>query len=224
MEQFPVPPIDVITKHLSTHLIEDTVKKNKAVKVKKSVAALQEQVRKAAADAIKSYATARTLRLAKLERAVKAMPNDLSTQYMLAHELLKAGREDDALASRGLPPLSQASAIQIAARPAIMNALGAAINPGQVDQRGSLASVSNDSYARQSPAGLPGGDPTLPSLRENHRADTATRAIAEVRDLEKQLKKAATPEEREIVAFKLTRARLIEGHRSGALAPRPMGS
>jgi hypothetical protein len=219
MEQFPVPPIDVLTKHAARHHLEDTMKKNKGAKVKKS-AARQEQVRKAAVDAFRDYATARTLRLARLERAVKALPGDPGLDYMLSRELLKQGREDDERAKRGLPPLDQASAIRTATAPAIGRALGAAINRGPLDQRGSLVSVANGTYTRHSPAELPGGDPTLPSLRENHRTDTNV----EIAGLEKQLRKAATPEERQILGFKLTRARLIEGHRSGALAPRPMGS
>jgi hypothetical protein len=187
-----------------------TVKSPKGAKKLLKAQKREQKVRKSAVDAVKAYATARTLRLNALERAVKSTPSDVGLQYLLAKEQILQGRQDDGLRARALPPLDQASAIRAAAAPAIANALGAAIN-GPHDPRRSLVSAFRGDYNRLSPADLPGGDPTLPSLRLNHQADT------EIRDLSKQLKKAASPEERERVGYALTRARLVEGHRRGVI-------
>jgi hypothetical protein len=212
-QQSPPPSIEVLTKHWPTHLIEDTVKKNKAAKVKKS-AMRQEQVRKAAGAAIKAYATDRALRMAALERAVKSAPDHPAFKYQLSHLLLKQGREDDMRAARGLPPLDQASAIQAAAAPAMRNALGVAINRGPIDQRGSLVAAFTGNYKHNSPAdSFPNGDPTLPSLRENH----------EIVALEKQLDEAQSAKGPDAMqrasqlSYMLTRARLAQGHRDGSL-------
>jgi hypothetical protein len=185
---------------------ETTVKKSKKTKAKKTDAR-QEQVRKAAVAAVTTYATERALRLAKLERLAKS--GDVGYGYALAKAQLAAGREDDALASRGLPPLSQASQIQTAAAPAVARALGASVNGAPHDPRAALVSVFRDSYRRNSPQDLPGST-ELPSLREIH-------------ELQKQLEKAqsstgpAAMQRASQLSYMLTRLQLKRGHQRGEI-------
>lgn len=192
---------------------ETTVKKAKKNKVKKSAAARLELARKSAGDAVKAYATDRVLRVAALERAIKSSNNNPAFAYQLSHLLLKQGREDDMRAARGLPPLDQASAIQSAAAPAMRTAVGASMNSRPLNQRQSLVDAFRGTYERLSPADLPGGDPTLTSLRENH----------EIGALEKELDEAQKSKGPDAMqrasqlSYMLTRARLAQGHRDGSL-------
>ncbi len=96
MEQVPVPPLDVLVKHApSHHRMEVIVKSPKRTKKLHKA----EKLRKAAADAVKSYATDRTLRLGALERLAKS--GDVGYAYMLAKEQVLQGREDDATSGPG---------------------------------------------------------------------------------------------------------------------------
>ena len=189
----PVTP--TATHHKEKHV------KTKGAKQLLKAQKRQERVRKAAAAAVSTYATDRVLRVNALKRALKSSPNNPAFAYQLSRELLKQGREDDLRAKRGLPPLDQASAIREASATGVANATGSPLNPGGPhDPRAALLSVRDDSYVRQSLS----GQTALPSLVDLHK-------------LEKQLRQARTPEERERLGFQVTRMALKRGHLLGEI-------
>lgn len=227
VEMAPPPPIEVLAKHIAahkaTHVRENEMKDpirsaRKAVKkAVKKTARQHQQARKSAVD-VKSRATGRAMRLSQLETLIKSavleqeketgLPSspaiaDPGLAYLLAKEQLASGREHDRLIAamqRGLVPPSQPAAIAAASAGSIATAQGPAVNRPGLNQRAALLAVRDSKVVSET---LP-GQTELPSLVQLHK-------------LEKQLRDAATPEERERIGYTLTRLSLVRAHRLGEI-------
>ena len=136
------------------------------------------------------------MRRRALRKSIKAAENvgDLQTARSLSYQLAKEN-----LLNLHKVAGSQADAILRASAPAIRNAHRPATQWGRT-QRDTLERVFTGDYERE-------------RIEDETMLESQRRVI----EAERELKKARTPEAREAAAYRLTRAKLIDGHRRGEI-------